>query len=122
MRECYNVIFNGQSVGETELYRDGLYWKIRCVCRLEQGPMYRLTAQTDTGNLDLGTLIVIQNEYILDTRISAKKADKFVAFHVCIPGDEKVFTPLYSDRAFEKFEVLERAVFARRDNQPGLLY
>jgi len=119
--ECHSVTFNGQTVGRIELHKEGLYWIIGCVCSLENGPLYRLTATTDKDRLDLGTLIVYQNRYVLNTRISTKKAgNRFVDFQIKVPGDDKMFIPVYTDKAFEKFDILDQAAFVKLGDQPGL--
>lgn len=69
----YDVIRDGKVIGVAVLQRQGLYFRIRCRCRLEGSAVQRLTLCVGDWETDLGVLVPMAGEFGLDTRIVAKR-------------------------------------------------
>ena len=74
MEQLYSVCMDERRVGDAEVKREGLYLRIRCVCKLPKDKRFRLFLCSKNGELDLG-LCASENGYAeVTARVSIKNA------------------------------------------------
>lgn len=86
MQGIYPVQLNNSIVGEAKIDIRGLYYDINCRCKLPHSTAYRLYIRSNTGTVDLGVLVPEQGEYVVRTKIAAKRlSHNDIAFCVLSP-------------------------------------
>ena len=120
MEECFDVLLNGENVGQVQLNREGLYIRVRCRCKAPEGKIWRLFA----GNTRLGIPVPRGEALVLETRVAAKRLEEGCLFTLHdspeIPQDR--FVPLEEDKLLPELEKVRNSVFAIRDGVPGLVF
>ena len=115
MRGKYDVIYEGRAIGTVELHKEGLYYRIHCVCQVPDGEIHRLYADDEK----LGVLIPERDELVLDTRVAAKRLKADCLFSL---NENRVeFIPIRRGEAFPKLEKLREGTLGFREGEPGLL-
>ena len=99
MVETYPVYHEGQKIGTVERIREGLYYRIRCHCRVADEEIHRLYADGEK----IGVLIPDRGEWILETKVAAKRMPHGCKFTLD-PGTEQ---PIYI-RHGEEFVHLDK--------------
>lgn len=70
--ERYEVFAGETVVGNAELIREGLFYRIRCRCRLPADSMYRLQMTAGDIHRDLGICVPVDGVFGVDTKVSVK--------------------------------------------------
>lgn len=82
MEKCFDIYMGSEAVGKATLTKEGLYWKIRCQCRLASDEAHRVTVRAGE-EIDLGILVPENGEYCLTKRIAMKRfADAQPQFYI----------------------------------------
>ena len=68
-----NILFCGRIVGKAQVEKVGLYYQFRCLCRLPTGGIYRLIVNCRGETANLGICVLANGEYVLSTKIAAKR-------------------------------------------------
>ena len=117
MEGTYPVLQGGQAIGSVSMARQGLYYHIRCRCRISGEVMFRLILTHQDGQLDLGILTPMDGCFGLNSSISAKKLGKGNVTFSLRPRhplvEEKCF-PVSAEEPFAYLQKLERAYLIRR--------
>lgn len=117
MEGTWKIYQGDQAVGVCTVAREGLYYRITARCEGLTG-RYRLF----WGEEDLGLLVPEQGALTMQTRRSSKHFPAGEPHFSLKKKQEKGrFVPLSPKEPFSYLQELERAVFTRRDGQPGLL-
>lgn len=66
------VYYDGQEVGQLQVELTGLYYHFRSRCRLHADRVLRLYAVCGFRSVPVGILMPLQEEFVLDERISAR--------------------------------------------------
>lgn len=119
MAQEYIVMGNGREVGTASVSIEGLYYRIRCVCKLPDGEIYRLMVDTDSGQTDLGIIVPVKEKFGLETRVSVKKLGEgkprfWIQYGNSVPASHCF--PLYGDQPFERIELLRKARLVKDGN------
>ena len=87
MQGSYPVLFEDTNVGEAQIVKEGLYYNVHCSCKLSNDAICRLYLYNDAEKIDLGILIREQGEYVVRTKIAAKRLSHTnVVFRVISPN------------------------------------
>ncbi len=148
MEGNFEVYQDGKSVGTVALTREGLYYHIRCRCKLDAEAVTRLMWKQGHDYVSLGILVPMAGGFGLDTRIAVKKCPgekpEFVlvekgkedllkqAKEILQPEEREdtipqernhqpEFVPIREDEPFPALEKLENAVLACQEEQLGAL-
>ena len=68
----FNVYYNQDIAGYAEVVQDGLYYSIRCYCKLKQNSIFKILACAGTYKVNLGVCVPANGGYVLLKRIPAK--------------------------------------------------
>ena len=111
----YEVTLDGQAVGTAELSREGLYYRIRCRCRLKENQLYRLYADGEK----VGVLAPENGEWTLITKVSAKRLRQGCVFS--LDENREQFFPFRPGEVFDHLDKLRRGHLGFREGEPGLI-
>ena len=89
MEGNFEVYQDGKTVGTVALTREGLYYHIRCRCKLDAEAVTRLMWKQGHDYVSLGILVPMAGGFGLDTRIAVKKC----------PGEKPEFVLVEKGRA-----------------------
>ncbi len=122
MKEVYPIIGANKSVGTAEVSAEGLYYRIDCYCTQEAIPPQRILVQSDTASVDLGICVSMAGEFVIHTRIAAKKLGQgALSFRLYSPSTDKAtFYNLDSDAPFPYITALKKVRFAVQGGKAGL--
>ena len=120
-RRYYPITREGNTVGEAQLERQGMFWRIICRCRIRTEKPMRIYLQSEMRRLDLGLCILEGDTCSLVSRISCKVgAPEGFAFTVEHIREEQYF-PLSESEPFPALQLLKSAKFMPRNGHPGIL-
>ena len=122
MKEMYFVEYNGNPVGSVAVSREGLYYRFRCLVKLEEKQICRLQCCWGNQCMDLGILIPVNNHYELDRKLPVKNfTDADCIFRITSNQTKERFIPIRQDAPFSNLQHLQNAKFSVRDNIPGIV-
>jgi len=106
-------IFLGSNViGMAIIAKEGLYYRFDCRCRFREKGVYRLSAQSDDGLVDLGICIPREDAFGLCTKIPVSRlGEGRIRIFVKNKEDAKHVIPIFQDRPFCQLDKLDKAVF-----------
>ena len=120
----YDICLGGERVGQAAVEQQGLYYRIRCRCRLSGEVRFHVRVEGSAGEEDLGLLVPEGKEFYLSGTVAVKKLGEGLRF--CLtprhPEHAGVFVPLRSDEPFTYLTRLREAVLTSRNGQPGLRF
>ena len=123
MEGTYDVMLGSEKRGTVTVTAQGLYWIIRCSCRLYSQVMQELVAQVGHRRVKLGLLVPEGEVYCLHTRISRKELPQWDGFALQ-PRHSKLeegFYPVHPEEPFAYLHRLEDAYLARKEGKLGLM-
>ena len=83
MEGIYPVAYHADTVGKVQLEKIGMYYFAICCCCLPENQTYRLYADVNAQQLQLGILIPEQKHYVLRVHIPCRKfCDNNTSFYV----------------------------------------
>lgn len=112
----YKVRYNGETVGDVEVSREGLYYRIRCICRLNGDKIYRLTL----SDMNLGILVPEHGEFYLNVKRPVKHC-LFNRPDFSIADSSNNWQPVSRDKPFCFLQSMDTARLQIRDGVPGIL-
>ena len=120
----YDICLSGQRVGQATVEQQGLYYRIRCRCRLSGEVRFHVRVEGSAGEEDLGLLVPDGREFYLSGSVAVKKLGEGLRF--CLtprhPEHAGVFVPLRADEPFTYLMRLKEAVLTHRNGQLGVLF
>ena len=123
MQETYSVKFENAIVGQVEIVRKGMFYKISCHCRLPNIGRYRLYLNNETSVFDLGVLIPNTGDYTLVTSIPMHRfgsTDVIFTVRSAQQVEMGVFVPVDSTKPFSLLAHLEHACYQAQNNMVGI--
>lgn len=120
----YPILRGGETIGQACVEKKGLYYHFSCRCDLSGEVIYRLTASCGEKYENLGVPVPDSENFVLSTRIPVNKLGqgdmtvRAVPKHSSLEGK---FIPISPDEPFEYLRKLEKAVFEKRNGQPGIV-
>lgn len=124
MKACYEIYLDGQVVGLAERIREGLYDCFSCRCKLADGKIYRLYANSSEILENLGIPVPEGGIFTLKARIPAKKLGSGPLRIEAIAKQESVkgkFVPLSPEEPFRYLKRLEDAFLQVRGRTVGIV-
>ena len=106
-------------VGKVEVTREGLYYRFRCRCKLEEDTVCRVTA----GRESLGILVPCGDGFELRTKLPAKRFGDTAPEFRLVPNKpvlEGKFIPIKPEEPFAYLERLKEAYLEYRGNEMGI--
>ena len=120
----YPILRGGEPIGQASVEKKGLYYHFSCRCDLSGEVIYRLTASCGEKCENLGVPVPEGERFVLNTRIPVSKLGQGEMTLRAVPKHGKLegkFIPISPDEPFNYLRQLEKAVFEKRNGQPGIL-
>ena len=124
MEQVYSVLSGEESVGTVWLRRQGLYYRIRCRCRLTGTVKYKLVAVCGENAVDLGLCVPYADGFGTDVQIPIKQIGEGELRFRLIPKHGRLhgrFVPVSPDEPFSYIRQLQNAHLARQDGHIGVI-
>ena len=116
----YKITLNGEQVGQAQVEREGLYYKITCICSFPDNEIHKIFVGDGESVVKLGVCVPNGNQFTLSTRVPIKY----------LPGDDLYFTiasncpsdiPISSGKPFAYLDKLETARLQITNGQPSII-
>lgn len=104
----FDIFFNEIVMGQAEMIKEGLYYKIHCTCSLPNSGIHRIIINDGETVRDLGICVPVGDKFVLKARVPAKtiKGDK-LEFHLV--AGKKSGIPVAAGMPFSALDQLETA-------------
>lgn len=116
----YQITYNGRQVGQAQAEREGLYYKITCVCDFSDDEIHRIVASDGKSVVKLGVCVPNGNQFSLSTKVPAKYLSAgdlcFSVASECTSG-----IPIFSGKPFPHLDKLETARLQITNGQPCIV-
>ena len=77
------IYSNGSVVGKATIKREGLYYRIECVCDLPEDGIFRVSAVTTKEGVNLGVCVPENGQQCLLTRVPVRRlGEEIPQFHI----------------------------------------
>ena len=70
--ETYSILFGGETIGEAIVKKQGLFYRIHCLCRISGSVPFRIAVRGDR-EVDLGLCVPMDHDFGLNTSIPISK-------------------------------------------------
>ena len=120
MEGIHDIYLRDKVVGEAQVRREGLYYRIRCRCKLVEESLCRIKVDS----VSLGVLIPDGDFFCLDTKLPVKRFENQNANFLIQPNRPVLagkFIPIKPEEPFSYIERLKNAYLARQDGQLGIV-
>jgi hypothetical protein len=120
----YPIFRGGEIIGQACAEKKGLYYYFSCRCDLSGEVIYRLTVSCGEKCENLGVPVPDGKNFALNTRIPVNKLGEGDMTVRAVPkhgAPEGKFIPISPDEPFAYLRQLEKAVFEKRNGQPGIV-
>ena len=124
MEMQYEIMLGDKAVGKAEVYREGLYYRIRCRCELSGETVCRVAVRCGDRTESLGILVPEGRKFGLQTRIPVKKIGEGPLSFAAVPKHGPVegrFVPLSPEEPFRYISKLKDAYLERRNGTIGVV-
>lgn len=117
----YPIIWNGHSVGNAEISKNGMFYRIRCRCEFADKGRYRVWVTDGKNAVDLGLCVPEGCIFSCVTRIPCKNfSSESFAFQI-VGEDSKRWVPVSSGVPFGFLEQLNAARLQTTNGQPEII-
>ena len=124
MESCYDVYLGPEIIGEASVRREGLYYRIRCHCRLTGESLCRVTVRCGQTEENLGVLVPQDEAFGLETRVPVKKLGEGNFRFSVVPRHKPLgglLLPLYPEEPFRYLSRLKNAYLENRSGQVSVV-
>ena len=122
MYETYSVDFQGKSVGEVTISREGLYCRFQCRVKTPSKDIYRLLFMNGQLCTDLGVCVPMQEHLVLDKKIAAKNIKEGEYGFKLISNETNVtFIPLTEGEPFSRIKDIHLSRFSVQNGIAGII-
>ena len=130
MENTYSVQFGTQQVGKVQVWREGLYYRFFCRCRISGDVVCRLAVRSGEKEEILGVVVPVGEDFGLEKRIPAKRlGEGQMEFFLVTKGSLPIrenrqtgqFVPIYPEEPFAYIAQLKEAFFIRQNGQAGVM-
>lgn len=121
----YDIYREGKKIGKAEVSREGLYYRFRCCCDLEEGEICRITVTCGAKTESLGIPIPNGDSFWLSARLPVSRfGAEEPTFQ--IPSKERkappqLWEPISPENPFPYLEKLDNAAMEQREEVMGIL-
>lgn len=102
------IFYDNKVVGQAEIIREGLFYKIHCFCTLPDSGIYRIAVMDGETVLDLGICVPSGDKFVLNTRVPVKKINGDHVEFQLVAGNKQGI-PVATGREFPHLDKLETA-------------
>lgn len=122
MFKTYSIIYNGNTVGNAIVRREGLYYAFDCQAQMPKGNIYRLKLSDGDKCIELGICVPERNCFVVRKKIPVKywSGERFNFQITCTQNGEE-FYPVREDRPFAYLKDLHRMKFSVRAEAAGVI-
>ena len=120
----YPILRGGETIGQASVEKKGLYYHFSCCCNLSGEVIYRITVSCGEKCENLGVPVPDGENFVLNTRIPVNKLGQGQMTLRAVPKHNSLegkFIPISPDEPFDYLRQLEKAVFEKRNGQPGIV-
>ena len=125
MEGVFDITLGGRPVGQAVMFRQGLYWHFDCRCRLSGQVVCRITVSCGGKTENLGIPVPQGKEFVLRTRLPAKKLGEGVPEFRIVPKHSTLpenWVPVRPEEPFAYLNRLQDAFLEIRDGQTGVSF
>ena len=116
----FDVFIGDTQVGQANVKKCGLYYKIDCECMLIDKRVYRIVASNGMSKMNLGICIPREEKLILSTRIPIKKLSiEGLRFEMILVQNRGI--RVASGKPFMFLDKLENARLHTEDGQSSIM-
>lgn len=120
----FDVCLGEEAVGTAWVKKAGLYYHIRCSCRLTGQVRYKILATGGSGEADLGLCVPYADGYGLEVRLPIKRVGDGKLKFRAVPKHQQLqgqFIPIRAEEPFRYIQGLKDAFLAKKNGQEGVL-
>ena len=120
MEGIYEIKLGDMPVGQAEVTREGLYYRFRCRCQLEDHSVWRVCV----GDFSLGILVPEGDAFVLNTKLPLKRFGTGNADFTILtnrPVLKGKFIPIKPEEPFAYIARLKNAYLVRQEGQIGVM-
>ena len=122
----YDIDWEGRPIGVVNLEKEGMYYRLVCICRPDREGRYRVKVCSGTDEIDLGICVPTEGAYTLCTRIQIKKLSKEMVTFILEKDAgnssmEPFRVPVSSKKPFPYLDKLTAARFLCQNGQPIII-
>ena len=124
MEGAYPILFSGQSVGQAQVIRRGLYYHISCRMKLTEAGIYRLEVVCNHKTENLGIPVPEGKAFVLTKILPVSRLGSGEATFRVLPKQsptQEKFVPVNPDEPFAYLARLKGAYLQRRDGRLGIV-
>jgi hypothetical protein len=124
MEGIYPIERAGNTIGQAEVTRQGLYYHFTCRCRLSGEVICRLAAVCGDKVENLGVPVPENGEFVLRKKIPASHLGEGKLHIRVLPKHSELtgrFVPLSPEEPFRYLSRLQNAYLERRNGQVGIV-
>ncbi len=117
----YNVKFADRTIGTAQVAQTGLYYRITCKCRIDEG-VHKLYADSEKGTVLVGVFYPNNGWYEIERRISMQVLGKKIRSFYINPTNEEQgrFCEIFEDQPFPHLPQIGKSCLAQRNGQWGI--
>lgn len=118
----YDILMDSQVVGQADVKKEGLYYRIVCRCKPLSEGIHRVRVENGEISRDLGICVPTGDDFSLTTRVPVKYLPGDKLTFQLIPKDapQKV-VPVAQDQPFAYLDMLESATLRENRDQAEIL-
>ena len=120
----YEIHQGSRSIGTAAVFKEGLYYRFRCRCKLTGTVIHRITVYVENATRDLGIPVPKNGEFFLETKVPAKYFGAGEPRFFAVPHlrkSESRFYPISPEEPFSYLAKLRKAHMERRDEGIGIV-
>lgn len=118
----YDILFSGKSVGNAQLEKEGLYYRIRCGCKPPDDGVYRVIVSDGSNRQDLGICVPEGKIFVVNKRVPCKSlTGEQLTFYLVEKSYGEVVVPVADGEPFEYLDQLEDAHLRVADGQAEII-
>ena len=104
----FKILYNDKVVGQAEIAKEGLYYRIHCACTLPNSSIHRITVKDGENVLDLGICVPVDDKFVVNARIPVKYIKGESPEFYLVSGANKGI-PVATGKPFSQLDKLETA-------------
>lgn len=124
MHKEYPVLSGDIQVGKAYVERHGLYYRIKCICNLDESDFTRIFVSDGNNKENLGTCIPNGEQFYLEKQIPVKRLGEDKLSFYIVEGKQRSsgrFIPVQEQFPFRHLSELSKACLEERNGSRGVL-
>lgn len=123
MEKEFAVVLGGERIGTAKVVKEGLYYRIRCLCTVSGSVPLKIIA-SGSENVDMGLCVPMGDKFGLETRIPVKRIGEGELHFSARPRHRQTgeFMQVLPDEPFRYIDRLKDAYFEIRGSKAGIVW